>query len=184
MEIDADAGASVFLVVSGRSTPLVVNGTLVSIEGGQIVVDLENAESVTPSEPTSSPAPQPPSGERRSHPRYPTWLDATVHAAHLQGGYPAIVTDLSVQGASVEIDEWHGDSFFRLMLNINGEEIQVECECVHQEPTWRGVLVHTRFVLVSREQFEFLEAVVAALRSVFGEAQESLVQDRPSALLM
>lgn len=183
MEIDADPGASVFLVVSGRTTPLVVNGTLVSDDGGRLLVDLEDAESVTPAEPSTSPLPDPPSGERRSQPRYPTWLDATIYSSAFREGSPAVVTDLSIQGASVETDEWQGDSFYRLLLNINGEELQIECECIQQEATWRGVLLHTRFVLVSREQYEFLEAVVAALRSVFGEAQENLAHDRLGAAL-
>jgi hypothetical protein len=176
MELDAAPGASVFLIISGRAAPLVFNGTLVNVDGGRIVVDLEDPSSCTPQEPEADDLVPVSLADRRGVARYPTWLDATIYSGSYPSGHPAVVTDLSMDGASVEVDEWNGDPFYRLVLDINGETLQIECECVHYESTWRGVLLHTRFVLLSREQHEVLEAVVAALRSVFGQAQVNLIR--------
>lgn len=183
MEIDAEPGASVFLVVSGRSAPIVLSGSLESASSGRLVIDV--AVEPEPGEPEPPSAGfMPLEGDRRSEPRYPTWLDATVYSRAYPQGENAVVTDLALQGASVEVDEWASETFFRLVFEVNGELLQVECECIHHEPTWRGVLLHTRFVLVSPEQYEILGSVVNALRAIFGHAQETLATDRLGFLLV
>jgi hypothetical protein len=178
MEIDADPGASAFLVVSGRSAPLVLNAVVVAQENGRLVLDL--VESPLPVSPTASDtsARLEVTADRRGLARYPTWIDARVYSHAFPNGQPSVITDLSEVGASVEVDEWDNDQFFRLSFEVHGEVLHIECEAVQHEPTWRGVLVHTRFVLLSPEQNQVLENLVDALRSVFGEAQESLAADR------
>lgn len=183
MEIDAETGASVFLVVSGRSAPIVLSGSLVSASDARLVIDLAPEPANDAPDAVLSPF-IPVEGDRRAEPRYPTWLDATVYSRSHPEGQPAVITDLALQGASIEVDEWTGDTFYRLVFEVNDELLQVECESIHSEPTWRGVLLHTRFVLVSPDQYEILEAVVAALRAIFGHAQETLATDRLGFLLV
>lgn len=181
MEIDADPGASAFLVVSGRSAPLVLNAVVVAHENGRLVLDL--VESPLPVSPAEDSAARPEvTADRRGLSRYPTWIDATVYSHAFSQGQHAVITDLSEVGASVEVDHWDNDQFFRLTFEVHGELLHIECESVQHEPTWRGVLVHTRFVLLSPEQNHVLENLVDALRSVFGEAQESLAADRRGVL--
>ena len=182
MEIDADPGASAFLVVSGRSAPLVLNAVVVAHENGRLVLDL--VESPLPVSPNAdeNAARVDVLADRRGLSRYPTWIDATVYSHGFTQGQHAVITDLSEIGASVEVDEWDNDQFFRLTFEVHGELLHIECESVQHEPTWRGVLVHTRFVLLSPEQNHILETLVDALRSVFGEAQESLAADRRGVL--
>ncbi len=180
MEIDADPGASAFLVVSGRSAPLVLNAVVVAQENGRLVLDL--VESPLPVSPTETSARMEVTADRRGLARYPTWIDAVVYSHAFPNGQPAVITDLSEVGASVEVDEWDNDQFFRLTFEVHGEVLHIESEAVQHEPTWRGVLVHTRFVLLSTEQNHVLENLVDALRSVFGEAQESLAADRRGVL--
>jgi hypothetical protein len=174
MHLEVDDGASVFLVTSGPAAPLALNGKIVSHDGDTLVIRVE--EPVEMDEPRSEPVAD--LRDRRESQRYPTWLDATVVSPSFANGQPAVVTDLSVIGAAVEVDQWSGDVFFRLEFDVYDQVLQMECETIHQESTWRGTLVHTRFVLMTEEQHETLEAFVAALRSVFGEAQEHLATDR------
>lgn len=180
MDIDAERGASVFLVISGRSAPIVVSGTIVENAGGRLVLDLQESPSYGPAD--DEPAAAQATSEKRGSARYPTWLDATVFSAATPAGRPAVVTDLSIEGASVETDAWAGDAFYRLAIEAQGESLQVECEVIQQEATWRGVLLHTRFVLLNQQQYDFLDSLVAALRNVFGEYQESLASDRIGAV--
>jgi hypothetical protein len=175
MHLDVDDGASVFLVTSGPAAPLALNGTIVSHEGNTLVIRVE--EPPPPDDRDASPE-LADLNDRRESQRYPTWLDATVVSPSFAHGEPAVITDLSVVGAAVEVDRWSGDAFFRLEFDVYDQVLQMECETIQQESTWRGTLVHTRFVLVTQEQHETLQAFVAALRSVFGEAQEHLATDR------
>lgn len=182
MEIDAAPGASAFLVVSGRSAPLVLNAVLVAQENGRLVLDIAENPLPMPSASSESAASHELTADRRWATRYPTWIDASVYSRSFPEGRSAVITDLSEVGASVEIDEWEDDQFFRLTFDVHGEQLHIECERVQHEPTWRGVVVHTRFVLLSPEQSHILEDLVEILRSVFGEAQEHLVADRRGVL--
>jgi hypothetical protein len=176
MHLDVDDGASVFLVTSGPSAPLALNGKIVSHDGDTVTIRIEDPTEREPSDREYDNFEQ--MGDRREVERYPTWLDATVFAPGLIEGQPAVITDLSSIGAAVEIDSWHEDAFFRLEFDVHNQVVQLECETVQRENTWRGTLLHVRFVLVTDEQRETIEALVAALRSVFGEAQEHLANDR------
>lgn len=176
MHLEVDDGASVFLVTSGPSTPLAVNGTIVSHDGDTLVIRLEDpAEHERDDREYHEIAPV---HDRREVERYPTWLDATVYAPSYSQAQPAVVTDLSSVGAAVELDSWEGDAFFRVEFELHGQVVKLECETIQRENTWRGTLLHVYFVLVTPEQRETLEALVAALRNVFGEAQEHLANDR------
>lgn len=174
MRLEVGDGASVFLVTSGPAAPLALNGRIVSHDGDTLVIRVED----NPPEEASPEFEWLHVSDRRDMQRYPTWLDATVVSPSFSHGHPAVITDLSVVGAGVEVDSWSGDAFFRLEFEVYDQVVQMECETIQQESTWRGTLVHTRFVLVTREQRETLQTLVAALRSVFGEAQEHLANDR------
>lgn len=176
MHLEVDDGASVFLVTSGPSAPLALNGRIISHDGDVVTIRLEDPADRDESQRSDDHLEQ--AADRREVERYPTWLDATVFAPGLPDGQPAVITDLSSIGGAVEIDSWHEDPFFRLEFDVHGQVIQLECETIQRESTWRGTLLHVRFVLVTAEQRETLEALVAALRSVFGEAQEHLATDR------
>ncbi len=176
MHLDVDDGASVFLVTSGPSAPLALNGKIISHDGDTVTILLEDPalrEQVDRECDGLDPV-----SDRREIERYPTWLDATVYAPGMPEGQPAVITDLSSVGAAVEIDSWEEDPFFRLEFDVHSQVVQIECETIQRENTWRGTLLHVRFVLVTAEQRETIEALVAALRSVFGEAQEHLANDR------
>lgn len=171
MRIQVPEGATVFVVASGEDAPIAVNGRVVLHNGNRLVIELDPERDVH-----QSPYPEP-SGdlvERRQHPRYPTWLDATIHSTSCPEGQPAVITDLSSDGASVETDEWTGETFFRVVFEVYGEPLRLECEAIHKETTWRGVLLNTRFVLRDPQQMRILDGIVSALESVFGQAQETL----------
>ncbi len=176
MHLDVDDGASVFLVTSGPSAPLALNGRILSHDGDTVTIRVEDPALREHVDRDCEELDQVP--DRRETERYPTWLDATVFAPGLPDGQPAVITDLSSVGAAVEIDSWEEDPFFRLEFDVHGQVVQLECETIQRESTWRGTLLHVRFVLVTAEQRETIEALVAALRSVFGEAQEQLATDR------
>lgn len=174
MRIDVDDGASVFLVTSGPSAPIAVNGTIVSHDGDTLVIRVDRPIE----QQDAASAPLPAVHDRREIQRYPTWLDAIVYSPAFPSGQPAVITDLSSVGAAIEIDDWAADAFFRIEFEIQEEAVHVECESVHEETTWRGTLVHARFVLVTSGQQEILDALVASLRNVFGQAQEQLATQR------
>jgi hypothetical protein len=171
MRIQVPEGATVFVVASGEAAPIAVNGRVVAHDGQRLVIELDSdcaADASPLREPMADVV------ERRQRPRYPTWLDATMHSTSSPEGQPAVITDLSSDGASVETDEWTGETFFRVVFEVHGEPLRLECEAIHKETTWRGVLLNTRFVLRDPQQTRILEGIVSALESVFGEAQETL----------
>jgi hypothetical protein len=171
MRIELPEGATVFVVASGEAAPIAVNGRVVSCDGPRLVIELDDEavdQGVVDFGGISEVS------ERRACPRYPTWIDATIHGASCPHGRTAVITDLSNEGASVETDEWTDDTFFRIVLEVHGKPLYLECEAIREETTWRGVLLNTRFVLVNEDQARVLGGIVAALESVFGEAQETL----------
>ena len=176
MHLEVDDGASVFLVTSGPAAPLALNGTIISHDGNTVTIRLEDPSELDATDRQYDNLDA--VSDRREFERYPTWLDATVYAPELPGGQPAVITDLSNIGAAVEIDNWRDDPFFRIEFDVHNQTVQLECETIQRENTWRGTLVHVRFVLLTEDQRETIEALVSALRSVFGEAQEHLANDR------
>src|SRR5690606_1757638 len=99
MPLEVDDGSSVFLVTSGPSAPLAVNGTIISHDDNVLVIRVDEPAAVSEQE-------HPELADRREIQRYPTWLDATVFGPRFPEGQAAVITDLSVVGAGIEVDRW------------------------------------------------------------------------------
>ncbi len=177
VEPELAVGSEAFVIVRGPGgEPEVFDGFVVAFDDGALVIrpvatanghePLRGAarETVTPR----------PIVQRRSEGRYPTWIEGTIYPEGSRKGQPAVISDLSTHGASVETSEWGHVARFRLTIPYGKRTITVEGSIVGEDNVLRGVLLHTRFGHLDERERQMLADIVDVNRATFAEAQEHL----------
>ena len=109
-------------------------------------------------------------GERRAHPRFPLWSPSVVFSQVAPGWISALVIDISLGGAAIEVAAWPD----RLGLDWYGERCPLECEVVSVERTDFGAVLHARFVALTDEQRRRLATIVDAAGEAAAAAERQL----------
>lgn len=110
--------------------------------------------------------------DRRAHPRYPVWTTSIVVWDGNGERIPAVIWDLSLGGAAVEVTEMLPGRLMELLLSRGGEPRFLPVELIKANPgTIRGVLLHTRFLALSSESRRFLDGAIAGWRDLHEERQ-------------
>jgi hypothetical protein len=178
VEPERAVGGNAFIVVRGPDQePAAFEAIVEDFESGVFTLRLVDREMVIGEEfPSNEPIAMDthPVVQRRQEGRDPAWVDGALYAHGSRRSKPAIITDLSMNGASVETAAWDGSEEVRLAIPWRKQSITIDAFVVGTEPALRGSLLHTRFRPLEPRQRDYLEDVIDGLRTRFDAAQEYL----------
>jgi len=112
--------------------------------------------------------------DQREHPRFPTHLPVRISTASHPEGLDGYLADVSEGGAAFEVPVWDGETPFTCDLDWPGGPFRLEARCVSPQRSWRGVILHSRFLHMGAEQRALVSEVLAAARDTFAHAQHYL----------
>ncbi len=116
--------------------------------------------------------------ERRAQPRFPAWLDGTLHGLVSPISNEATVVDLSASGASVTTTDPF-DVGAQVQLQILRSEPALPARVIRVEDAWPAGLLHIQFEELSSDEEALLDRVLEELRSDFRDHRGFLAGLKP-----
>ena len=117
--------------------------------------------------------------ERRTHRRYPAWLEAALHDREASVLVPVTVVDISAGGALVQSPHPLADgSDVTLSLTTPAGALELDGHAVRTEDSWVGPQVHLGFELVDPATRLQLLRLLDELQSAFTHGQTELARRR------
>lgn len=103
----------------------------------------------------------------RRHPRFPTWIEGTLHHNRSGQWQPVMVTDISLGGAGVQLTEFlvapePGDAFI-LTFEWRLRLCELDCLLVEQSAGETTAQLHVRFREMGWAQSKSLLALIGKL---------------------
>jgi hypothetical protein len=112
--------------------------------------------------------------DQREHPRFPTHLPVRISTAAHPEGLDGYLADVSEGGAAFEVPIWDGEKTFTCDLGWHSGLFRLEAGCVSAQRSWRGVILHSRFLQMGAEERAVVGEVLFAARDTFAHAQHYL----------
>ncbi|MGD9933826.1 MAG: PilZ domain-containing protein [Dehalococcoidia bacterium] len=117
--------------------------------------------------------------ERRTHRRYPAWLEAALHDREASVLVPVTVVDISAGGALVQSPHpLANGSDVTLSLTTPSGTLELDGHAVRTEDSWVGPQVHLGFELVDPATRLQLLRLLGELQSAFTHGQSELAKRR------
>ncbi len=117
--------------------------------------------------------------ERRTHRRYPAWLEAALHDREASVLVPVTVVDISAGGALVQSPHpLASGSDLTLSLTTPAGTLELDGHAIRTEESWVGPQVHVGFELVDPATRLQLLRLLDELQSTFVHGQTELAKRR------